>query len=83
MIQPAAMRTTVAAGLTAALLLPAATADARRKATGGEKRALPQAFNWPPKCAKVFIATVDQRWATYRFRDLPRALRRRGLTPPA
>lgn len=61
------MRTTVAAVLTAALLLPAATADARRKPTRSEKRAIAEVFDAPPKCAKVFISTVDERWATYQF----------------
>lgn len=50
-----------------ATLVPVAAADARRKATKSEKRAIARVFNAPPKCAKVFISTVDRRWASYQF----------------
>lgn len=51
----------------AALLVPVASADARRKPSKGEKRAIAEVFNAPPKCAKVFVSTVDETWATYQF----------------
>ena len=61
------MRSALLLTLTAVLLLPVATADARRKATRSEKRAISQVFNAPPKCGKVFVSTVNERWATYQF----------------
>ncbi len=59
------MRLSLVAVLIAALFV--GSADARRKATKPEKRAIAQVFNAPPKCAKIHISTVNQRFATYRF----------------
>ena len=53
-----------------AVLLPltgAASAEARRKATHAERAAIAAKFDAPPKCAKVFVSTVDRHWASYRF----------------
>src|ERR1700743_1475182 len=49
------------------LSLGAGSADARRRATSGERAAIAAKFHAPGKCAIVYISTVDQRWATYRF----------------
>ena len=53
-----------------AVLLPltgAASAAPRRKATHAERAAIAAKFDAPPKCAKVFVSTVDRHWASYRF----------------
>jgi len=53
-----------------AVLLPltgVASAEARRKATHAERAAIAAKFDAPPKCAKVFVSTVDRHWASYRF----------------
>jgi hypothetical protein len=50
-----------------ACLTVATTADARRKANRSEKKAIAQRFNAPPKCAKVFVSTVNEHWASYQF----------------
>ena len=49
------------------LIAGAASAEARRKATHAERAAIAAKFDAPPKCARVFISTVDRHWATYRF----------------
>lgn len=59
------MRILIALLALSALLV--SSADARRPATKSEKRAISQFFNAPPKCAKIFVSTVDERWASYRF----------------
>ena len=49
-----------------AVLLPltgAASAEARRNATHAERAAIAAKFDAPPKCAKVFVSTVDRLWA--------------------
>lgn len=51
----------------ALVALLAGTADARRPATKSEKRKIAEIFNAPPKCAKIFVSTVDEHWASYRF----------------
>lgn len=61
------MRSSLALLLLIAVLVPATGADARRKPSKSEKQAIAEVFNAPPKCAKVFISTVDQQWATYQF----------------
>ena len=49
------------------LIAGAASAEARRKATHAERAAIAAKFDAPPKCARVFVSTVDRHWATYRF----------------
>ena len=61
------MRSFLALLVLFAVLVPATGADARRKPSKSEKRAIAEVFNAPPKCAKVFVSTVDERWATYEF----------------
>ena len=61
------MRLPLALLAIAAVLVPATSADARRKATKSEKRAISEIFNAPPKCSKVFVSTVDAHWASYQF----------------
>ena len=51
----------------ATCLAVATSADARRKATAKEKRQIAQIFNAPPKCSKVYISTVNERWGSYQF----------------
>ena len=49
------------------LMLAPGSAEARRKATADERAEIAARFDAPPKCAKVWISTVDHRWATYAF----------------
>jgi hypothetical protein len=51
------------------LLLGAGSAEARRKPTTAERAAIAARFHAPPKCATVWISTVDHHWATYHFDD--------------
>ena len=59
--------TRVAVVTVAFVALLVGSADARRPATKSEKRAISKTFNAPPKCAKIFVSTVDQHWASYQF----------------
>jgi hypothetical protein len=59
-------RLAVVTVLLAALAL-AATADARRKPTKGERASIGAAVDVPGKCLRIFVSTVNERWARMEF----------------
>jgi hypothetical protein len=50
-----------------ATLALAATADARRKPTKAERASIAAKFDVPGKCLKIFVSTVNHRWARMEF----------------
>jgi hypothetical protein len=50
-----------------AVLSVAATADARRKPTTAERTALGKAVGTPGRCLKIFVSTVNEKWARAEF----------------
>jgi hypothetical protein len=49
------------------MALAVGNAEARRKGTAKERAAIAARFDAPPKCARVWVSTVDHHWATYAF----------------
>jgi hypothetical protein len=48
--------------------LAAGPAYARRHPRAGERRAIAARMHVPPRCALIWISTVERRWASFRSR---------------
>lgn len=53
----------------AVLTIGSGVADARRLPTKIERAGVHRVFKVPAKCSKVYVSTVDRRYASYEYRD--------------